>query len=847
LRRSGIAGVVLIAAAFAWAQPATADPPSGFQETVAFEGLNEPAAISFAPNGRIFVAEKGGVVHAYTGLGDSTPTTVVDLNEDVYNFWDRGLLGMTVDPLFPGRPYLYVLYARDAVLGGSSPRWGTEGVYSDPCPDPPGATTDGCLVSGRLVRLTLSGDVASDQTTLLTDWCQQYPSHSVGDLAFGPDGALYVSGGEGASFDFTDWGQFGFPGINPCGDPPGGTMEPPTAEGGALRAQDARTTSDPTGLGGAILRIDPNTGDGLPGNPFFGSGDANQRRIVALGLRNPFRFTLRPGTDEVWAGDVGWTDWEEINRLVDPSDATADNFGWPCYEGVGRQGSYDATDLNLCESLYSAGPVVAPYYAYNHSDQVVGGEGCPSGSSSISGLDFYQSGPFPNSYDGALFFADYSRSCIWAMLPGGNGLPSPSNIQTFNPGAPGPVDLEISPGGDLFYADLAGGTIRRIHAVGGGNEPPNAVATANPPFGPAPLTTTLGASGSSDPDDPFSSLSFAWDADDDGEFDDGDQANLNWTYAAGTHTATVRVTDPGGLSDTDSVEIQAGNTPPSAAITAPPGSLLWGVGDTVNFAATATDPEQGTLPASAFDWELIINHCPSNCHQHPVQQFPDRTSGSFSAPDHEYPSSLLLRLTVTDSGGLTDIESVTVNPRTVNLTLSSVPAGLQLGLNADVATAPFTRAVIEDSQNTVVAPVSQTLCGTDFEFGSWSDGGAAAHSLTASQSQTLTSTYDGDDSTAPNTILDDRPRARVRSRKPGQGKAKKGSGAKVKFHFSANESCASFECRLDKAPFAPCRSPLRIGRVKVGSHRFRVRSRDVAGNLDVTPAKDKFKVVKTKR
>jgi hypothetical protein len=256
----------------------------------------------------------------------------------------------------------------------------------------------------------------------------------------------------------------------------------------------------------------------------------------------------------------------------------------------------------------------------------------------------------------------------------------------------------------------------------------------------------LGATGSTDPDDAAGTLTYAWDADGDGQFDDGNQAALNFTYPAGNYTATVKVTDPHGASDTDSVAIHSGNTPPSATITAPSPSLTWKVGDPINFAATATDSEE-TLPASAYHWQEIINHCPSNCHQHFVQDFIGPT-GSLVAPDHEYPSNLELRLTVTDSGGLTDVESVIVNPKTADLTVASTPAGLQLGVNSKTATAPWVSTVIQGSQNAVIAPTPQTLSGSPFAFASWSDLGAASHNIVVNQSQTLTATYNN--TTPPN-------------------------------------------------------------------------------------------------
>jgi glucose/arabinose dehydrogenase/PKD repeat protein len=739
--------VALLAPSGAEAVPAL---PSGFQDSIALSGLTNPTTGQFSKDGRIFVAEQSGLIKVFDNLSDTTPTTFADLRSKVYNYWDSGMLGLALDPNFPSKPYVYALYTHDAPIGGTAPRWG------DACPSPPDPTKDGCVVSGRLSRLQAdptTGTMTGSEQVLIEDWCQQYPSHSVGSLVFGPDGALYVSHGDGASWIFADYGQGGGSNgsptpKNPCGDPPGGvgaTLTPPTAEGGALRSQDLRTAGDPVGLDGTILRVDPATGNALPDNPLIGNTDPNARRVVAYGLRNPFRFTFKPGTNELWLGDVGWNVTEEVDRITNPSDSTVEDFGWPCYEGAGRQPGYDSANLNICENLYAqANAVKSPYFSYEHGAQVAG-ESCPTNNGSvISAMAFYKGGPYPDEYDDALFFADHSRRCIWVMPKGADGLPNPGQVRPFVTDAENPVDLQVGPNGDLFYVDLNGGTIRRIKYAAA-NQPPEARATANPTNGSTPLTVNFDGTTSSDAEG--TTLTYEWDLDGDGAYDDSTSPQPTYTYTtAGSYQVGLKVTDGQGASDTldQPLIISAGNTAPSATIDTPLPTTTWKVGDTISFSGSATDPQDGALGASNLSWSLIMHHCttPNACHEHRVQDFAGVSSGSFVAPDHEYPSYLELRLIATDSGGLTDTRSVRLDPKTVELTFGSDPAGLQLTVGSSSGTTPFTRTVIAGSKNSVSTPSPQTLGGTNYEFVSWSDGGAQSHDIVAPDtSTTYTANY----------------------------------------------------------------------------------------------------------
>ena len=369
--------------------------------------------VRFAGNDDVLVAEQRGLVKRYEGLSDTTPETVLNLARNVHNFWDRGLLGMVPDPNYASNKVIYVLYAHDAAIGGTAPRWGNPASPEfDGCPTPPGATGDGCVISGRLSRIDLDAASPPVEQVLIEDWCQQYPSHSIGSLEFDAAGNLYATAGDGASFNFADSGQ-------------DGTRQPVRGPGGS-----GRRAPQP-----GPARQDP--GAGRPGDPRR-IGDPDQpddrRRAwpATRTARAPTRTRAgssptacatrsgsrsRPTTSSGSATSAG-TSWEELNRMPTQPGSVV-NFGWPCYEGAGRQGGYDSANLSICENLYTedaiGDPVTAPALAYNHSAQVVPGESCPTGSSSVAGVDFYGAGPFPDAYDEALFFADYSRDCIWVV------------------------------------------------------------------------------------------------------------------------------------------------------------------------------------------------------------------------------------------------------------------------------------------------------------------------------------------------------------------------------------------------------------------------------------------------
>jgi glucose/arabinose dehydrogenase len=876
--------VAALVAAFSASATALADPalPAGFQDEVAFPGLNKPTAVRFAPNGMVFVAEKNGKIQVFGDLDDETPELFKDLTVETYDHGDRGLLGLAVDPDFPAQPYVYALFTYDHVLGSGkpAPEWGsTLSPTGDDCPDTNGA--DDCVVSGRLVRYTadvttdggnhLHAVASGEKALIAEDWCQQFSSHSIGDLRFGPEGALYAGGGDGASFTGADYGQLGEP-PNPCNDPPD--------EGGSLRSQDLRTPeggSDPTGLNGTIIRIDPETGKGWPGNPLASKASENEKRIVALGFRNPFRFTLDPETGEMYVANVGSSEFEELDRF-DPG-AGLYNSGWPCYEGENRHFLFKTFELPICEGLYAEPQLVSPpLFYYSHKQPIAAGDECSySSGSAISGPAFYEGGDYPSRYKGALFFADSVRNCFYVMLPGTDGRPDPNKIETFMTGGskyPG-IDIQEGPDGALYYASLFGEDFSdgAIHRITYAPDAPRARISADKQYGSTPLEVTFSASGSTDPQG--KPLEYEWDLNGDGIFETIGGATRSRTYTqaelekaesegeTGNVVVSLRVKDSEGLSNTAKLTVYPGDTPPVVTINAPTAGTEWGVGQTIHLSGYG-ESAGIKLDPLYNSWSTRVLHCPfasepSNCHSHPLQDFPGVWSADLVAPEHDYPSFIEITLTSSDKRGLSASKTIKLPARKFVVHLASSPSGIPLSAGLVAQATPFDVPSVEGAQLVLNAPPTYELGGRTYTWQGWSDGGAISHTIVAEGTSTYTATYTTPGEEAPsgggssggggsNTPPPPppTPTPKVPETKLGRHPLARTAKTTATFTFAATLGGATFSCKLDGKPKAACRSPKAYKRLKPGRHTFKVWAS--AGVLtDPTPAKFGWKVLPPKR
>ncbi|MBI3244158.1 MAG: PQQ-dependent sugar dehydrogenase [Chloroflexi bacterium] len=683
--------------------------PAGFVTETVVAGLTGPTTVTWAPDGRMFIGQKDGRVRVFQN-GALLSTDFINISNQVNNYWDRGLLGIAVHPDFPNTPYVYLLFTYDPPGlpdNGSGARVShLLRVSADPNNTNVALPGSEVVLLGANSTLANIGDPSShsgppscDNNGVPIQDClaADSPTHTIGTVAFGVDGSLFVSNGDGSHYSYVD--------------------------SRALRSQN------PDSLAGKILRINPITGQGYADNPFYnGDPNSNRSKVYSLGLRNPFRMTIHPTSNEPYVGDVGWNTWEEINA------GRAKNFGWPCYEGRDtnslQQGSY--ASLAECQALYAQGlnVVQKPAYAYNHSEN--------QGGSSVQAGSFYDGAVYPAEYQGALFLSDYNGDWIrYLTFDPNTGQATVHNFGTDVSPTGGIVQLTAGPDKNLYYVAYNGPTpdtseVRRIRYTAGSNTPPAADAVASPDAGQAPLVVNFSSAGTYDPD--AQTLTYDWD------FGDGGNStapNPTHTYIAnGNYTVTLTVTDSAGATGVDTVLVTVGNTRPAATILFPAAGATYNANDTINFSGSGADPEDGSLGGAGLRWDVLLHH---NQHVH-FDYAPGLSgnSGSFVAPDHGDNSWMELCLTATDSAGLTDQKCAGLLPNTVVFTFDTAPSGLLLSYEGVTSLTPFNANAVVNSHQDIIAAMTQGC----YPFGSWSDGGAASHQIVVGNSpQTFLAAY----------------------------------------------------------------------------------------------------------
>ena len=179
------------------------------------------------------------------------------------------------------------------------------------------------------------------------------------------------------------------------------------------------------------------------------------------------------------------------------------------------------------------------------------------------------------------------------------------------------------------------------------------------------------------------------------------------------------------------------NAAPTGTITLPVVSATYAGGDTISYAGTGTDPEDGTLPASAFTWQVDFRH---DTHSHPfVPATSGSKSGSFVIPTSGETSANVwyrIILTVHDVNGLMHTTYRDVQPRKATITLATVRSGLQVTLDGQPQTAPYSVQGVVGIVRAIGVTSPQTVTSTPWTFVSWSDAGAATHNITTPASNT---------------------------------------------------------------------------------------------------------------
>jgi glucose/arabinose dehydrogenase len=598
--------------------------------------LNNPTAMQFAPDGRLFVCEQDGRLRVIkNGSLLSTPFLTVTVSSS----GERGLLGVAFDPDFAVNQFVYVYY-----------------------------TATMPAIHNRVSRFTANGDVVrpGSEVVLLDLENLSATNHNGGALAFGPDDKLYVAVGENAV------------------------------------SSNAQTLGNRLGK---MLRL--NRDGTIPSdNPFFSTASGVNRAIWALGLRNPFTFAFNGAGTTMFINDVGQSSQEEINE-----GRAGANYGWPDTEGPTTDPRFDS-----------------PRYSYAHA----------GGACAIVGGAFYSpmTAQFPADYLNDYFFADYCAGWIRRLDP------ASSAVTTLATGIGSPVDLKVADDGSLYYlARMSGGTTGVVYRIAYGATAPTITSQpssrTSAPGGS--VTFSVRASGPAP-------LRYQWQRN--GSNITGATAQ-DYTIASVAQTdngARFRATvtnDFGSTTSAEAVLTVSTNQAPAATITAPAAGTLYSGGMVINYAGTGSDAEDGTLPASAFTWQIDFHH---DTHTHPfIAATTGARSGSFTIPTTGETSANVwyrIYLTVRDSSGATSTVQRDLMPRKVSLTLATSPAGLQLRLDGQPVATPLTFDAVVGIVRSLDAPSPQSSGSASYQFVSWSDGGAASHSVsTPAANTTYTATY----------------------------------------------------------------------------------------------------------
>ena len=675
--------VALLGAQPANAQSVFANPD--FESRIVVDGLDFPTAVAWAPDGRMFIVEKKGALKVLNP-GETQADDVLDISGIVGDEADRGMLGVAVDASYPTNNYVYLLYSRDTgiVLDDAGPMVSQLARYTI---TPANVVTDGTVILGTHVPTSGGCPAPSDTLDCIPSDSE---THSIGSVRAAADGTLWVGAGDGA-----DYG-----GVDPL----------------------AYRTYDDKSYAGKVLHVSRD-GLGLAGHPLC-PADGNLAhvctKVFAEGFRNPFRFHLRPGGLAV--GDVGWNTREELDLLR--FDQPGKSYGWPCYEGTIQTPGYKDGPECAAEYAQPPGTHLGPAYDYPHT---------PPLSNAVQSGPFYDATNYPEPYQDKLFLGDYAAETVDLVTIEDHQV---TDVEPFAT-ALGTVDLELAPSGNITYSAVFAGRIEEIVYTPGARTP-NAVAAADPSFGSAPLDVQLTGSDSSDPDS--EPLDYDWD------FGDGtpnsNEADPSHTYATpGNYTATLTVTDPTSRTDSDSVEISAGNDPPSTpSISNPADESLYRDGQTIAVAGSASDPQDGALDPSALTWTVTLHH---GSHSHPVLNQVGLATTSFeTSTDHDSDSYYDITLTAEDSGGLSSSRTIQIRPETVTFGVESSPSGAPISYAGVDLTAPFSTQAAIGFQTSVSAAQQFTQTGHTWDFESWSDGGARLHNLTVPASPTtLTATY----------------------------------------------------------------------------------------------------------